>query len=136
MGDLTANLSLNEFACKCSLPTCTHKETADYRLVNALQSACDYFKSKYKAPVSITITSGNRCREHNAAEGGKPESKHIYCIAADLKISVKIAEKWHQVDPQEVYNYFDTFYSDRYGLGLYHNRVHFDVRSRKARWVS
>lgn len=135
MGDLTLNLSVREFACKCHYQDCNGKLVAHMPLVLAIQDACDHFETKYDAQkVSVTISGPNRCPKHNADEGGAPGSTHKDYIAADIKIRVKLAGEWHYIDPIDMYQYFDSKYPDTYGLGLYHNRVHIDTREEKARW--
>lgn len=138
MGDLTKNLSKHEFSCQCRLKDCPAKLVADFELVNVLQEACDHFKALYKAEsVIIDITGGNRCRPHNASiNGSATNSHHIDCIAADHKIFYKLTSTGNkiQVDPKVVYDYYDKKYFDKYGVGLYSNRVHIDVRKTKARW--
>jgi len=81
----------------------------------------------------MLITGPNRCVKHNNSVGGALNSQHIYGRAADFRVfDVKTRA---QVDPGEVYDYLNEKYKDRYGLGLYSNRVHFDTRSGSAaRW--
>jgi len=124
MGSLTNNLSRPEFACRCNCGF----DTADFDLVNILQDVVDHFGTCY-----ILITGPNRCKEHNKAEGGAPDSQHIYGRAADFKIIDTITRQ--PIKPINVYRYLDDKYPGRYGLGLYSNRVHFDTRSGLfARW--
>lgn len=136
MGDLTANLSAAEFACRCNYPDCHHKKVAHMPLVLAIQDAADHFKAKYKASaVSVQITGPNRCPRHNGeTEGAAANSPHVDCIAADHKIRVVVGGLPVSVPPKELYTYYDTKYFDRYGVGLYANRVHLDTRGEKARW--
>ena len=134
MGDLTHNLSLHEFACRCNYDDCMHKESVDFTLVNVLQTACDDFGVKYGCRVRIKITGGNRCPKHNADEDGAPGSKHQYLNAADHKLFLMVDGEWRQVPPREQYAYYNDKYPDKYGLGLYSNRCHLDTRADKARW--
>jgi len=124
MGDLTTNISRSEFSCECGCGF----DTADIELVNALQDCVDYFGHCY-----ILITGPNRCEKHNKAVGGAKNSQHLYGRAADFRIfDVKTRV---QVDPGEVYDYLNETHKDKFGLGLYSNRVHFDTRSGGcARW--
>jgi uncharacterized protein YcbK (DUF882 family) len=83
--------------------------------------------------VYISITGPNRCKQHNKAVGGAPESQHIYGRAVDHKIIIK--ESGEHVSPMDVYDYYDSHHKDKYGVGLYTNRVHIDTRSGlAARW--
>lgn len=135
MGDLTKNLSKSEFACNCTDPECRYKEVADIELVQVLQQAVDDFAATYAAQAKIQITSGNRCIPHNKEEGGEPHSKHTYGIAADHKIFTLSFGNWVQVPAEEQFHYYDSKYPNKFGLGLYPNRVHLDVRKERARWT-
>jgi uncharacterized protein YcbK (DUF882 family) len=74
MGDLSANFSTREFACPCckvSLMT--------LMFVERLQAA----RNRYGR--TMYISSGYRCREHNAAVGGVEGSAHMLGMAADIR---------------------------------------------------
>jgi len=140
MGDLTANFSRSEFACSCG--DCDNV-AVDFMLVKALQEACDHFAEKYNQTVSCKITSGNRCIESNIKalmqysgktleEAKQSKSKHLFSMAADHKFYLKQSN--HQIEPEEVAEYYETKYSDSFGIGRYHNRTHLDSRDIKARW--
>ena len=127
MGDISKNLSRYEMACNCGCGF----NTVDYELVVVLQGLCDFLwdDTGYK-PVLI-ITGPNRCPVHNINEGGADDSQHLYARAADFKI--KINGEYY--DPKQIYAYLDNKYPDKYGIGLYHNRIHLDTRTGfKARW--
>lgn len=130
MGDLTENFSRSEFRCKCG--KCGY-ESADIELVTVLQDAVEHFHSKYGQRVSCVITSGNRCPAHNSKEGGSPNSKHMFSIAADHKFFLKDTN--HQIEADEVAEYYEETYAGKYGIGRYTNRTHLDVRSGCARWA-
>ena len=137
MGNLTANLSVEEFACNCKNADCTvHKAVAHMPLVVAIQDAADHFKAQNHATaVKVTITGGNRCPKDNAAtDGAATSSKHLLCIAADHRIAVQIGTAWMTIPPEDLYNYYDRKYPNSHGIGLYSNRVHLDTRKVKARW--
>jgi len=106
-----------EFLCKCGY---CNQDTVDYELLEVLMRLRDFFG------VPITILSGNRCRIHNKKSGGSINSQHLYSKASD--ISVK------GIEPRIVYDTLDRWYPDKYGLGLYTNRTHLDIRYKKARW--
>lgn len=131
MGDLTRNLSRHEFACKCGCGF----DTVDFELVNVLQDAVFHFESKYGNRVIVSITGPNRCIEHNRKEGGAEGSKHITGKAADHKFFI-VSESGSrkQIDPVEVYDYYCHKYPNKFGIGIYSNRVHIDSRSGKGRW--
>ena len=75
MGDLTANFSRREFACKCGCGF----DGIDDNLVYMLQVARD------EAEVPFSPTSGCRCRVHCLAIGSKATSSHIKGLAVDVK---------------------------------------------------
>lgn len=125
MGDLTENLSRHEFACECGCGLIC----ADFELVNVIQGVCDHFGC------SVDISGPNRCHEHNEVVQKKynpnyvsysSTSTHMDAIAADCKFS--------GVSPSDVADYLEEKYTNKYGVGRYHNRTHIDVRSNKARW--
>ncbi|MCK5018670.1 MAG: hypothetical protein KAS32_16535 [Candidatus Peribacteraceae bacterium] len=80
MGDLTANFSAEEFACKCP-NDCDMKDGGkmDRVFVQSLQVIRDVLKKP------LTITSGLRCKEWNKQCGGKDDSAHLKGLAADIE---------------------------------------------------
>ena len=112
------NFKRSEFACKdgCGF------DTVDAELLKVLEEVRAFFG------VPILINSGCRCAKHNEKEGGSPKSQHLFGKAADIVVK--------DVMPVKVYTYLDNKYPNTYGIGLYVNRVHIDVREAKARWSS
>lgn len=106
-----------EFKCKCG--ECRY-EAVDCELLEVLEDVREW------ADGPVSITSGIRCPDHNAAVGGAPDSQHVHGLAADIKVK--------DIDPDEVYRYLDSKYPDKYGIGVYNNWVHIDVRPTRARW--
>lgn len=121
MGDLTSNFSRSEFACKCGCGF----DTVDIELVQVLEEVRAHFFAK-----SLIITSGCRCHANNARAGGCAKSQHLVAKAADFKIK----DDTVYVNPGLIFDYLDKRYPTKFGIGLYHNRVHVDVRRNKARW--
>lgn len=119
MNDLSKDFSRVEFACECGCGF----DTVDAELLKVLQEDIrDYFKKE------VTISGGNRCAARNAVTpGAARHSPHMEGKAADFKVK--------DTSPRAVYTYLDRKFPNKYGLGLYHNRVHFDVRPDRARWV-
>ena len=77
----------------------------------------------------VTVNSGVRCDQHNAAVGGANNSRHKieHADAADVVVA--------GISPSMVYTYFNREYPDRYGLGQYNSFTHIDVRpGGPARW--
>ena len=102
MGDLTKHFSRSEFACKCGK---CKPIAVDFELVNVLEK----LRSHIGQP--ITINSAYRCHAHNAAVQGRPASKHLYGIAADIVVK--------GMPPADVAKYLRNQYPDKYGVGEY-----------------
>lgn len=130
MGDMTVNISRKELACKCKCGD----DSMDFETITVLQGACDYFAFKYNLPkVTLVIHSAYRCLKYNrkpASEGGpgsNDRSQHPRARAIDFHIV--------EVPLAEVYDYLDTMYHDKYGLGKYDSFIHIDTRTNgPARW--
>ena len=117
MGTLSQNFSRYEFICQCGCGF----DTVDAELLRVLQSISDHFNN-----VPIEVSGPNRCSRHNQEIGGSPKSQHIKGKAADIKVE--------GIKPSAVYDYIDDKWPDRYGLGIYINRIHVDVRKVRSRW--
>ena len=117
VGDLTANFSRAEFACKCGCGF----DTVDYDLLMDLQHLRHHFGKPIK------ITSGCRCAEHNKAVGGSKGSQHLYGRAADFQVQ--------GVSPKAIAAVIDMQWHGQNGLGVYPSWVHYDTRTNgPARW--
>lgn len=115
MGDLTANFSRSEFACKCGCGL----DDIDMVLVYELQDMRDFFEKR------ITVTSGCRCTAYNKKVGGRPRSQHLLGKAADIVVQ--------DIEPALVQEYAEQV--DFPGIGRYDDFTHVDVRDgRRARW--
>lgn len=115
MGDISNNFSRHEFACKCGCG----KDTVDVELLKYLEQIRSHFD------VKCTITSGNRCANHNAAVGGVSTSQHLASRAADIVLD--------NIDPSLVSELADQLGVP--GVGSYDTFTHIDSRSTgKARW--
>lgn len=115
MGDISKNFSRSEFACKCNCGFAT----VDVKLLEVLEIT----RVNFNKP--IKINSACRCSDHNLFIGGANKSKHMQGIAADIVVK--------DTDPSEVYKFLDLFQPNRYGVKLYSNFVHIDVRETKWR---
>lgn len=104
-----------EFACPCC-----NKVIINHHLIAILE----FVRAKFDSPVSIS--SGYRCKNHNEWVIGRPRSKHLTGMAADIKVE--------GVNPEEVYRLLDKTFPSSYGVGLYKSWVHVDVRFTRARW--
>ena len=112
----TGNFSRKEFACKCGCGF----DVVDAELVEVLQGVRSYFMEP------VIITGPNRCAAHNHSIGGAVNSQHVLGKAADFRVA--------GVSADQVADYLERTYPDRYGIGRYDGRTHVDVRETKARW--
>ena len=112
------NFRRHEFACRCGCGFAT----VDAELLAVL----DALRDEINRP--LMITSGCRCPDHNRRVGGRPESKHLQGIAADVLAN--------GVPPKDIYQHLAAIYPASYGLILYTWGVHVDVRPEpyRARW--
>jgi len=83
MGNLSKNLSKSELTCKCN--KCGQCIIND-RLINYSQMVFDECSQLLGKKCIVTVTSGNRCKAHNAKVGGKPTSRHIKGEAIDFMV--------------------------------------------------
>ena len=129
MGDLSKSFNRSEFACLCGCG----RVKIDIELIAALEwldtALVEYLEGR---EVYIVITSGNRCPVHNFKVGGSRASKHMYSLACDFKVYIKDTRE--QVHPAIIFAVLDNQFPDKYGIGLYVNRNHLDVRWDRARW--
>lgn len=116
MGDIAKHFDRSEFACQCGCGL----DTVDSELLDLLQ----HIRASFDVPV--TINSGCRCEEHNAAVGGSENSQHLIGRAADIVVQ--------GASPLAVQRWFERQYPRRYGLGKYADFTHIDSRAGKARW--
>ena len=114
MGDISHNFNRSEFACKCGCG----QDTVDTELLAMLQDLRNVFGP-------ITISSGNRCPDHNRFVGGSDKSQHLKGRAADLHFKC--------VELSEVADFINEYYPDT-GMGAYETFIHLDSRNSRARW--
>ena len=124
---ISDNFWLREFECKCNV---SHENKISVKLVDKMQVLRNYLNElakKFNAfininkPISITITSGDRCEDHNLTVGGKPHSPHKLSIANDMKINNYKGLRYDKL-AMDCRNLSFT------GIGVYTNRLHLDVR--------
>lgn len=112
----TKNFKRSEFACPC----CGENKTKD-ELIIALQELRDYLG------YPIIITSGYRCKKHNAKVGGVSNSQHMQGIAADIVVDGLTTSELSRAA-----NEIKAFRNG--GIGTYSTWVHVDIRKKRARW--
>jgi len=132
MGKLSKHFSQSEFECKCR---CSCEVVVSSDLLELLEGM------RVSLGEGILVTSGARCRKHNTAVGGSPNSWHIprnhTLYAAD--ITFWDSGRRGKMDMLELYVLADRWHAS--GLGLYSGRIHVDQRPAKtlhpkrARWV-
>lgn len=79
----------------------------------------------------MIINSWCRCQQHNEYVGGASNSKHLFingCMAVDFYVK--------KLSFDTIYEKLDKEYAGKYGIGIYKNHIHFDIRNSYARWKS
>ena len=123
---LSPAFRVREFRCRDGTDTIL----IDEGLVVLLQCIREHFGKP------VTITSGYRTAEHNAAVGGSKSSQHLLGRAADFYVE--------GVPVATVAAYAETLLPGRGGIGRYPKDaaypkrvtgwVHIDTRAGKSRW--
>jgi uncharacterized protein YcbK (DUF882 family) len=110
---LEQHFKVREFACRDG----SQIVFIDNYLINILE----ILRNKVGKP--IIITSGYRTPEWNAKCGGAKYSYHMRGMAADIKVNGMSAE--------QLAKELDAIIPEKYGIIVYKNWVHFDVRTGK-----
>lgn len=131
MGDLTANFSKSEFACKhCG------KLILDPLLPPALQMLRDTANKMYLlyAPIRVKVHCGYRCPAHNKAVGGEPNSQHVLGRAADITLYIGNVAPLSMSQMYLCAMKVPIFVMG--GVGIYPEQkfMHVDVRGTLSRW--
>ena len=113
---LSGNFKVSEFACRDG----SDAVLVAPRLVMVLQTIRDHFGA------AVTINSGYRTPQYNAAQGGAEHSQHCYGTAADIVVKGQT--------PAAVAAYARKIMPDWGGVGIYGSFCHIDVREAKADW--
>ena len=116
------NFKRDEFVCPCGCGF----DDIDPLLVSALQRLRD----EVQRPV--VVNSGCRCRSHNAAVKGAPQSQHMQGKAADIKID--------GMTSREIFDTLRRLYLDGeiyvgYVYAINGRSVHVDVRAPQSQVV-
>jgi uncharacterized protein YcbK (DUF882 family) len=72
----------------------------------------------------VMVNSGCRCVKHNKAIGGEPDSKHMRCMAADIRAKTVSAVSLYDIIMSA---YQEGFLPELGGIGKYNTFVHVDV---------
>lgn len=112
---ITEHFNLREFQCK-GVDCCGNAVKISSRLISKLEAL------RQEMRVPFVITSGFRCKEHNARVGGAKNSFHVQGLAADIACPEGFTvEEFAQICLKHGFT----------GVGAYpaQNFVHVDVRS-------
>ena len=113
-GQITLHFKQRELQCKCGCGLC--EPTAEFlELIEHVREILD---------VPMYVHSAQRCRRHNAAVGGSPNSKHMSGQALDFDCGSRLS-------PVAIYNillakYIHGELPELGGMGLYKTFVHID----------
>ena len=116
-GKVSKHFSVREFASKDG----SDKVLIDDDLVALLEDIREAAGGK-----AITINSGYRSPEHNAAVGGVSNSQHVKGTAADIVVE--------GTDPLTVGQIAEHFLNKTGGIGVYKSFTHVDTRATRSRW--
>ncbi len=114
MGDLTKNFNRCEYACKCGCGL--------DRVHPALAALVQRIRDIIDEPVMIN--SGCRCAKHNKAVGGAEQSRHLKCMAADIRAKTISARSLYDIIMTA---YHEGFLPELGGISGYNSFVHVDV---------
>ena len=116
-GKVSKHFRVREFASKDG----ADKVLIDDDLVDLLEDIREAAGGK-----AITINSGYRSPEHNAAVGGVSNSQHVKGTAADIVVE--------GTDPLTVGQIAEHFLNKKGGIGVYKSFTHVDTRATRSRW--
>lgn len=103
-----------EFKCKCGNVYCNgYPAEPEEKLVKVADKVREYFGSP------ATVSSGLRCKQHNANVGGVSNSRHLSGKAMDFSIKGKTAS--------QVLAYVKQQSDIRYAYAIDSNYVHMDI---------
>lgn len=113
---LSEHFKAKEFECPCG--KCT-----DQQISRSLISKLEHVRHDFNEPISVN--SGYRCPEHNAAVGGHSSSTHLQGLAADIRPKFLTTDSLDQL--------YDLCYSEFDNIGNGRNRgfIHVDDRPAK-----
>ena len=116
-GKVSKHFRVREFASKDG----ADKVLIDDDLVSLLENIREAAGGK-----AVTINSGYRSPEHNAAVGGVSNSQHVKGTAADIVVE--------DTDPLTVGQIAEHFLNKKGGIGVYQTFTPVDTRTTRSRW--
>lgn len=124
-GNVTANFSWAEFACRDGTPVPEMYRDNVRQLAAQLEKIRAAFGGR-----RISINSAYRHPSYNRSVGGASNSMHVYAKAADFNVA--------GVSPQQVRRTIEGLISQgkvaQGGMGAYSNFTHYDIRGYRSRW--
>lgn len=126
MTQLSPHFAASELACRCGCGLGLQPGDVSPELVALLEQV-----RAMAGGLPLTVTSGLRCRVHNAVVGGVPNSAHCHGLAADLACGGGL-RRWQLL--------VAAVTAGAQGIGLAEHFIHVDVdrgadRGRPAAWV-
>lgn len=122
---ISPHIKISEIACPCCRQWKMTKEIRN--LFESIRAECSLVLG-HDCP--IHITSGYRCKAHNAAVGGEEHSQHMEGTALDILCPEPLNFEWfyhlcYRLNPEG-------------GVGVYFKKqfVHIDCRGVKKRWLN
>lgn len=116
VNDLPPYFSRLSFRCGCC---CNSDTVVDAELIRILGRIYEHFER------DINIISGFRCVDFDAFVNEKHGDYHTTGKAADFTAGV---------EPEEIAKFLDDTFYGKYGVGVYQNYLHLDVRPGFERW--
>lgn len=119
---------LDELRCRCGCRTSPEVQANLRKLSWALERG-------FRGPIGepVIVTSAHRCKDHNRAVNGSPDSRHLDGIAADVRIFGWTGEM--------LFGFAEAMIASgvlcQGGLGIYQAHpsiLHYDMRGQKRRW--
>lgn len=118
---LSLHFKLSEFHCRCTDPSCVATWVDEY-LIGALEEL-------HALIDTLIVNDGYRCRRHNEAVGGMPNSFHCLGQAADIRSPIKNVTELSR-SAKRILGFSNG------GIGEYRTFLHVDVRGNgPARWM-
>lgn len=122
MGDISKHLSRWEMECNCGCGF----SACDKELIDVLEDCVSHFETKQNRRLVVDITGPNRCITYNAITPGEMKgSTHPLGLAMDFRIRA--------VHEDDIADYLEAKYPNKYGIGRYNSRIHLDVLPGKPR---
>lgn len=119
MGNISKNFDREEFACQ-GVDCCDNSAPVSRALIVGLQSLRDKIGP-------LKISSGFRCKKHNAKIGGAPKSYHTTGEAVDIKLPKGMTVDQLAAEAERIAQFLSG------GVIRYPWGIHVDVRGTKYR---